>query len=456
MHAQTVLHHKIATTGQRSTRSLFFKSPRPACIFDLGQKRCALEHGQILPLKESEPYDAKAFYFSEFLHSFECGTLDISGEKKYSGLVARRQLENEGRLDTDGYLHIYAQQQLDSHLFRIFFQIFDRTSYLSLFQKCENSRQGILIYDPISMLFGLMNAFFGKRDHLLIFHSHQSLFGLFGRKNKPVFLQKYIVNGPKDQGLNNALQSVETDLMSLSRQGRQCEKIVWVEHLCSNPELRLPELSLPVTTLPMERFDSQKTSLWSAVPRILHQLPRHYAIGPRHEKRIWFFEAYEKWMYFSFVILSSILLFSIFNLHKDISWKRVEIERQTQKNTNIHNEIETLLTKVVSVDSEKINSLQDMYSIITRCEDQTAFLQVWNDLASHQPPCFKLHEMKLSNNERQQVITLSGHIESQMFEAQQVFSDYIHDLQNMGFQVINQNFDISLDKITYSIQAMTP
>jgi hypothetical protein len=402
----------------------------------------------------TELFNAKSFYFSEFHDSFECGTLDVSGEKKYARLVARRQLEQEGRLDHDGMLHIFAHHQVDAHVTRIFFQIFDRTAYLSILQKSEDHPSGILVYDPISMLFGLLNTSSGKKDRIFIFHSHKALFALFGRKNKPLFLQKYPVNPPTDQGLKNSLQSMETDFDSMSRQGRQFQNIVWVEHLSSRPETNLPELPLPVTTLPMESFDSPKARLWSAVPGVLHQLPTKYALGPKHEQRIWPFEKHEKWLHSFLLALVLLLSFAIFNLHQESVHKDQRLEKQMQTNQLIRNKIDDLSQTVVRLDPEEFKSFQEVSSHITRCAKQSSFLQIWNRLASVQPASFKLRKMNLSADERQQIITLSGHIEAHMFEAQHMFSDYMRALKAEGFQVIKRTFDINLEKINYQIKAV--
>jgi len=454
MHAQRALNRPPHMLEQKSKLFGFFQNPRPACILDLGHKTCALHDGRLQPMRNKEPFEAKSFYFTEFPSSFECGTLDVSGEKKYSRLVARRQLEQEGRLDHDGALHIYAHHQVEPHLTRIFFQIFDRTAYLSIFQKGENHARGMLIHDPISMLFGLLKTSFGKKDHILIFHSQRALFTLFGSKNKPLFLQKYPLNASTDQGLKNTLQSVETDIDSLSRQGRQFQKIVWIEHLCAHPELHLPALRLPVTVLPMESFDSQKARLWSAVPGILHQLPPKYALGPKHEKRIWPLEKHERLLHSTLLCVVLILIFAIFDVHKQGIHKEHSLQKQIETNQDIQQRINALSKTVVRLEPNDIQSFQEVSSFIKQCEKQSSFLQVWNRLASLQPQGFKLREVKLSADDRQQVIHLSGDIEAHMFEAQQIFSDYMRALKAGGFKVINRTFDINLEKITYQVQAI--
>jgi hypothetical protein len=240
----------------------------------------------------------------------------------------------------------------------------------------------------------------------------------------------------------------------MSRQGRQFQNIVWIEHLSTRPEPNLPELPLPVTILPMESFDSPKNRLWSAVPGILHQIPTKYALGPKHEQRIWPFEKHEKWLHSFLLGLVLLLSFAIFNLHQENVQKEHRLEKQMQTNRLIRNKIGDLSQTLVRLDPKKVKSFQEVSSHITRCEKQSSFLQIWNRLASLQPSSFKLREMSLSADGRRQIITLSGHIEAHMFEAQQMFSDYMRAIKAEGFQVINRSFDINPEKTTYQIQAL--
>jgi len=321
----------MLNTGKSKSNWKNMLMPPSSCLLNIQDRLYHFMEEGMQEVSGIEALGYYLYYFTDFSDFFDMGTLDVQGDYKYAQLLARRRLEDEGKLEDEDRLLIYAKQRLEKGSTRICYGIVPAERYNFLHKFYEHYPYGLIYFDPGTVLFGLLSKLEKSSDHAIALCSNRAIIAVYGRHNQVVQFKSYHLRDNTLDSLQEGISFVQDDIQILNWQGCSIYKLVLLESL-SEQSLNTEGIDTE-TEQPFKRtYTNKGQRINSSLPELLPILPVNSALAPKEEKVYRYLDKGRKWLLcllLFFILCASILIgkFTVdyLQLEKQVSSSQSEI-----------------------------------------------------------------------------------------------------------------------------------
>jgi len=392
-------------------------------------------------------------YLADYPESPGMGLLTLSTEPKYANVLARKNLEEIGELNTEGVLQIYSSRKLEGGQISVFYEILPRDKHLGLGELYHGYAHGFAISDTVSLLYGLLKKQ-GKGSHALALHVPGAIVLVAGKNGNVHLARRYTLVGDDAQALTEGIFALEQDLVALEKNmGQRLSHVDWIEGLTWTLNLARPDVDIPLVPYPLHEFAMDGEQVWSALPTAVSKAPLSSAIGPKEEKYLRPLELAEKWMWAVFLAAAIVGAIGFYSMQGVTQRVRADAEAMKNNMRAIESEIRS---RAVNVEFEDVGPALSLAKDFSQAALYPPFGELWNYLASLRPEYIRVDGIEFSYREDGVAVRLEGQVEMDITAAQQGFTKYLEKLEQEGFKVVNQEVSLDLEGNFYSLDALWP
>ena len=422
-------------------------------IFDFqGQKHMFSNRG-IEVVDDVSPVGGFFTYVIDHAESPGMGLLTLSTEAKYAEVLARKNLEEAGELNSEGVLHVFEKRKLDGGQISVFYEIMPRDKHIGLRELYMNSEKGLVYADTVSLLYGLLKKK-GKGAHALALHLPGAIVLVAGKAGDVHLARRYTLVGDDAQALNEGIFALQQDLVALEKNlGQRINQVDWIEGLTWTLNLSHPDVDIPLVPYPLHEFALNGEQSWSALPTAVSQAPKSAVIGPKEESYLRPLEMAERWMWVLFLALAIVAGIGVFTMRGATENVRNTIAAQKNKIKAIEQQLKS---RAVNVEFEDVGPALKLAKNYRQAAIYPPFGEMWNYLASLRPQYIRVDGLEFKYIDTGVLVHLEGQVEMDITTAQQGFTSYLKDIEKQGFTIVTQQVNLDLEGNYYTLDALWP
>ncbi|GAB6175606.1 hypothetical protein JCM16814_04970 [Desulfobaculum senezii] len=392
-------------------------------------------------------------YLVDYAESPGMGLLTLTTEYKYAGVLARKNLEEVGELNTEGTLHMFAKRKLEGGQVSVFYEVLPRDRHVAMLESYNASDSGFVFLDSISLAFGLLKKK-GRGAHAIALHLPSAIVLVAGKGGDVHLARRYTLVGDDEQALVEGLFALDQDLAALEKNvGQKISHVDWVEALTATLELPRPDTEIPLVPMPVHELSLDGDVVWSALPTAVGTAPTSANLGPKQEMYLRPLEQAEKWLWAVFLALALVAGAGVYAIQGVRSQVKEQVQMYRQELRQVE---ERIRSRAVNVAFEDVDPALNLANSFRRSALSPPFGELWNFLASLRPEAVRVDGMELRYGLDAVDVRLEGQVEMELAAAQQVFTTYIEELELAGFTVVSQQLDLDLEGNYYSLNIRWP
>ncbi|GEM_PF-4070287 len=410
-----------------------------SCLLNIQDSLYLASEQGIQEVQGIEGIESYLFYFTDFSGFFDMGTLDVQGDYKYASLLVRKRLEDEGKLEDEDRLLIYAKHRQEKGITRVSYGIVPAERYNSLQKIYEQHPYGLIYFDPGTVLLGLVSKMDQSTDHAVALYSNNAIVVIYGRKNRIVQFKSYHLRDNTLNSLQEGLGFVEDDIRMLNWQGCSIDRLVLLE--CLNQQaLNTEELDTEIEQSYRKEYLIKGKRIYSSLPELLPALPLHFALAPGEEKVYRSLEKGRKWLLvllLFFILCGGVMAgkstSDFFQLQKQVS----DTERKVAA---LQEQLSNQIKQVEFEHAKEMRGMQKVAGNVLAISKTPALVSVWNGIAESKGEKINLDRLEIKDHKNSFRIHIEGTIESAPFSAQESYSGLILNMKKRGFKIMNKEF----------------
>lgn len=429
------------------------KSAVTPFVFDYNSQKHMVSNRGIERIDDVAVLGRYFTYLIDYPESPGMGLLTLSTEAKYAGVLARKNLEEIGELNTEGVLQIYSSRKLEGGQISVFYEILPRDKHVGLSELYNSDPHGFVISDTVSLLNGLLKKQ-GKGTHALALHLPGSIILVAGKNGNAHLARRYSLLGDDTQALTEGIYALEQDLVALERNiGQRISHVDWIEGLTWSLNLARPDVDIPLVPYPLHEFAMDGEQVWSALPTALSKASLAAALGPKEEMYLRPLELAEKWLWAVFLSLAIVAGIGLYSMKGITQTVRAHAEVMKANMKAVEAEIRS---RAVNVAFEDVGPALKLSQDFSQAALSPSFGELWNYLASLRPDYIRVDGLEFAYGAEGVSVRMEGQVEMDITAAQQGFTRFIENLEHEGFKVVSQEVNLDLEGNFYSLDALWP
>lgn len=419
--------------------------------FDDGQARILFQGARISPLENLDDAGGYLHYLADFPEAQSLGLLDVNSAQKYAPVMARKRLEEQGLLSSDGYFHSYYMHRKSRNEVSVFYQVLPRLRWEQLNRSYRQYPAGFILYDCLGLLYGALQSMGGRRSHALAMHLGESILLLVGRGKEVYIARRYAMFGDSRAALNEGVQSIRRDIeLSQRNLAGEIDVIHWIEPLTRNLAWQPPPGGVPVKPMPLARMRMGDAEIYSALPPLFNKISPEAALGPKEERWLRPLELAEKWLWIGLALIilaaggGGLLLKENLRLAND----RLDmLALQSEA-------VEARMPKLPDYGTEGLQPALNLAHSLDAAAHSPTMSELWNRVSSAKNQDIRVNRFDIYYDAAVPTnpqVVLEGEIELPLTESQQAYNAFLNRLETQGFMVEGQNLQLDLAGNVYEI-----
>lgn len=423
-------------------------------VFDFEDGVFLLSGSKAQRIETIRGYEGKVNYLADFPDAPSMGIVTVTGNYRYADVLARKLLEDQGDLNQDYHLWIYKKQRMETTQSRIFYNIFPRARYTSLMYNYEKMGRKFTLYDTLGLLYDMLHRLDRQKLHVLALHLGSSILMLAGHRDEIYMARRYTVLGRDDYSLAEAIRTLHGDIVGLEQaSGERVGQINWIEGMTYDLEHPLPEMQIPVYAYPVSQLSMEGQLVYSALPAIMDRASSFRAITSEDERFVRPMESAEKyaWLAAAIVIVALIGGYWAYDINlKELSQTSQTLNRQVaelQRDVNAIN---------LSLERFNPDEFLKTSGSLRQATLSPTYGEIWNLMAVLKTDVMRVDSMELSYTPEVMNVSLEGEMEVGLTQARSSFTDFLREVERLGFTVVNQGLNMNFDANTFSVTMQWP
>ncbi|BBD08708.1 hypothetical protein [Desulfovibrio ferrophilus] len=429
------------------------KSSVTPFVFDYNNQKHMVSSRGIEWIEDVSSMGRYFTYLIDYPDSPGMGLLTLSTEAKYADVLARKNLEELGELNTEGVLQVYSKRKLEGGQISVFYEILPRDKHVGLSEVYNSYNHGFVVSDTVSLLYGLLKKQ-GKGAHAMALHLPGAIILVAGKNGNVHLARRYSLIGDDAQALNEGIFALEQDLVALEKNiGQRISHVDWIEGLTWTLNLARPDVDIPLVPYPLHEFAMDGEQVWSALPSAVSKASLAAAIGPKEELYLRPLEMAEKWMWAVFLALAIVAGVGFYSMQGITEGVRARSQDMKNKMKVAEAEIRS---RAVNVEFDDVGPAMQLAKDFSQAALYPPFGELWNYMASIRPAYMRVDGLEFGYGKDGVTIRLEGQVEMDITVAQQGFTKFIENLEQEGFKVVSQEVNLDLEGNYYSLDALWP
>ncbi len=419
-------------------------------------------HGRFLfsgasvhPLEQGDPVSGYCQLVADFYGSPGPGVLIVEGVHKYAPVLGRRKLQQQGEITDEFVLRPMQSLKIGKNETSLFYHLVPRAEQGVLFKESENSPEGFLLHDTVTMLHGLLQNMKQEGPVGLALHLPEAVLLVAGDRKRVVWARRYTLAGDDMSALREGFEIIAQDLHNVRRDsGVHIREVLWIESLVR--ELQWPEFASEeflFTRMPVFALQGEDEPLFSALPGIMGRVGSGTALTEPAERILVGVGRWEK-------VLLSLLLVVSFMVGGAGFWlasSSVELDARKQELTHLKQR----LTREYATASDAIGFLKkdsafaaeagQVADQVGRAGKSSPLAGIWNALARLRPKPCRVQALEVTYEPELARIRMEGVLDLGLTEAQAAYSGFLTVLEEAGFTIRQQSFQLDVDSNFFSL-----
>lgn len=391
----------------------------------------------------------------DFFDSPGPGVLMVEGVHKYAPVLGRRKLQQQGEITDEFLLRPLQSLKVGRNETSLFYQLVPRAGQGSLFKEFEDSPEGFLLHDTVTMLHGLLRNMKQEGPTALALHLPEAVLLVAGDKKRVVWARRYTLAGDDLNAIRDGFEIIAQDLHNVRRDsGVRVREVIWVETFAR--ELQWPDFTpeeLHFTRMPVFALQDDLGPVFSALPGIMPRVGGGSALTEPAERVLVNVGRWEK------TVLSLLLVLSLMVGGAGYWLQAGSVDLDARKQELSH--MKHRLTREYSSVSESIGFLKkdsafaaqagQIAEQVGRAGKSSPLGGIWNGLAELRPKPCRVQALEVTYERDLARIRMEGVVDLGLTQAQAAYSEFLTALERGGFRIERQSFQLDVDSNFFSL-----
>ncbi|MDD2219253.1 MAG: hypothetical protein PHO79_03675 [Desulfoplanes sp.] len=429
-------------------------------VFESREGRFLFSGPEVQTLEEQEQIRSYCQVVTDFYDSPGPGVMIVDGNHKYASVLARRTLQRRGEITDEFVLHPMQNLKVGKNQSALFYQLVPRPDQTRLHQESEKAPEGFLLHDTVGLLAGLLRTM--KRDGpvALALHLPEAVLVVAGDYKRVVWARRYVLAGGDVAALRDGFDVIAQDIQTASRDaGMDIREVRWIESLTR--EVHWPEYSseeVHFTRLPVFGVQRGEDSLYSSLPGIIDSVPRSTSLSEPAERVMVSVGRWEKWILASVCFLAVIIAGSGVWMHQHLDGLDHQIRQLSSDKSMLQGEYASLVASIGFTREESMQAADasKAAAMVQRVDQSVPLAAVWNGLAMLRPASCRIQALELTYESNVGTLRLEGVIDLGLTQAQAVYGAFLTALEQGGFVIKQQHFQLDVDSNFFSMVLEKP
>ncbi len=439
------VHFRNPEPDPTKAGSDFIVSPlrrHPALLWDSGEELLLLNEFQATRTQSALFEGGFLYLIADCPASGGVGLMEVQADGRYAHILARKRLEERGELTSEQRLIIYSRRKSANRATELLYQIVPKAWHQTLLRRCASSPRGMVCFDPVSMLHGLLMTLPDSTIHALALRLEDAVLLLAGSRDRVMLARRYVLFGEESHSLRDVLRIARQDLSMLARtQGRQIECIRWLEPMRYTLNWTLPEAWDPVLAVkpwPLVALHYDDLPCWSVLPELISRIPLRAALARSSEAWLRPLEKAEPYAWSAMLLLILILSALAWSFNREgrvLSESAIRLTREAA-------ELEQAMPRAPELPSQTA-SMVKLGERVTRANTAPPLSLLWNKLAASRPADVVISAVSFHYAPDAVTVSLDGVIEGGLAESQAGMLRMAASLESAGFEVTHRTLNLA-------------
>ena len=414
-------------------------------------------------IKVLEEHEQIRFYcqvVADFYTSPGPGVMMVEGNHKYAAVLGRRRLQQIGEITDEFVLQPMQNLKVGKNQSALFYQLVPRSDKTRLQQESEKATEGFLIHDTVSLLVGFLKKMKCEGPVALALHLPDAVLVVAGDHKRVVWARRYTLAGDDQAALKDGFDVISQDIQTASREaGTDVQEVVWIESLTRT--LTWPEYSsdsVHFTRLSVFGIQRGKDIWYSSLPGMIDTVPASTSLSEPAERVMVTIGRWEKWILASVVCLALMIAGAGGWMHQHLSGLENQIRQLSSYKGRLQGDYRSLVASVgfTQKESTQAKDAGKAAAVVQRVDQSVPLATAWNSLARMRPPSCRIQALELTYENTLAKLRLEGVIDLGLTQAQAVYSGFLTALEQGGFVVKQQSFQLDVDSNFFSMVLEKP
>ncbi len=397
-----------------------------------------------------EDYPEHLFYIAHFDNS-DVGIITLEGNIKYAYILTKKKLQEQGILLEGQELFVLNKRKLSSAEMEVMYMTVPREKYTQLIHKSMKTRQGFILFDYFTLLYGL----FLKEKHTkaYVLHCGNEVFVLAGVERDVFLVKKFNLVDDRANTIEEIMFTIRQEIEN-HPVGKDITHIEWIEGFSHEPYVpeSIPD-TMTLTKWPISEFNGPDRKIYTSFPFLLNNIHLKASFTPLAELVGLKIQKLEK----KVLGLVSIILIGIIILLSFLYRENTKLENQIvplqNKISELKDELYSLEKNLIQYSPSEFKNLKEFAKEIKIATDNPKIVTLLNSLTILKPFQIYITGFKISYFADKIEFIEEGNINADVISAQTIFNNYILSLEEKGYIIttryLNLNVDLKKFKLTF-------
>jgi len=415
---------------------------------------------EIQTLEEHEQIRSYCQVVADFYTSPGPGVMMVEGNHTYAAVLGRRRLQQMGEITDEFVLHPMQNLKVGKNQSALFYQLIPRSDQTRLQLESEKAPEGFLLHDTASLLAGFLKKMKREGPVALALHLPDAVLVVAGDHKRVVWARRYTLAGEDLVALTDGFDVISQDIQTASREaGMDVQEIVWIESLTKT--LTWPDYSsgsVHYTRLPVFGIRRGKDTWYSSLPGMMDTVPRSTSLSEPAERVMVEIGRWEKWILASVLCLAVMIAGAGAWMHQHLGGLEDQIRQLSSYKGRLQSDYASLVASAgfTRKESALAKDAGKAAAMVQRVDQSVPLGAVWNNLARLRPASCRIQALELTYESTLAKVRLEGVIDLGLTQAQAVYSAFLTALEQGGFVVKQQSFQLDVDSNFFSMVLEKP